>query len=203
LFSQADVSAIVREIFAPALAQNIAVVVKSAKDMPAGDPIYHYVGRTSDGKFTIWRNPDGGGGLMTESKYWQAMTAAYALAAMDSGSAGAAWQTRFQQAPDPLVLGRAFALNFQRESDDRRTHSLASISWVKKTIVIGMTRTAAYELCPGVGQPSKFVPNPDASVDFELGFTIACGTDETLTLSFNLRDKLTSIRDSGARETCL
>ncbi len=49
----------------------------------------------------------------------------------------------------------------------------------------------------------KFVPNPDAFIDFGLGFTIACGTDETLTFSFDMEDKLESIKDGQASQTCL
>ncbi len=135
-----------RGIFAPALAQNIAMVMKSAEDMPAGDPIYHYAGRSSDGKYMIWEHTGGLEGSTTESQYWQAMTAAYALAAMDSGAAGPTWQARFRGATDQPMLGRDFALAFQRMSDTVRKQSLDNIAWIHKNIVPGMSRSATYAL---------------------------------------------------------
>jgi hypothetical protein len=248
LFSKEDILTIVRGIFTPSLAQNIAVVMKPAGAMPAGDPIYHYVGRTSDGKLTIWRVSSGVAGSMTESEYWQATTAAYALAAVDAGDAGPIWQARFKSAVDPTELGHGFASAFQRMSDTTKENALDEIAWVHKTIVVGMSRTATYARLkkqgliayngmyiagkpigangcsyedaeqgrwPRMNEPlpksgcafdsrdRKFVPNPDAFVDFNLGFTIGCSTDETLTLSFDMDDKLKSIKDSRALQTCL
>jgi len=245
-FTDHDLDTIVSGIFAPALASRLTQVSKPQSDMPVGDHLYHYVGRTAAGKFVIWVNADH---TVTDQRaYWVAMTAAYAMAAMDSGYAGPGWQKRYHEAADPLALGRAFARAFQHKSDVVREKSLGDIAWIKKTILRGTPRSTAYRLLkqrgfvaikydyipgkhtgpgscsyedttdgrwprmnqtlpsPGPCNPAgehHFVPNPSATVDFDLGFTIACSTEESLTFNFDLDDKLTTVQDSGESQACL
>jgi len=211
--------------------------------MPAGDSTCHYAGPI-DGTYVVWFSSSAAHASDEVLSY----TAAFALAAMDSGEAGPALKAKFDNAKDHVLLGRTFAEAFNHFSIETRAKSIRDIAWVKKTIVVGMTRSDAYALlkkrgltafnymyvagkpagpngcsfdndaqgdwptmneplpasgCPSDTRPRQFVPNPNATVDFSMGFNIACGSDETLTLMFDLEDKLTQVQDSGETQTCL
>lgn len=242
-FSEAEIDKVILAIFSGTSAGRIAEVTKSPSEMPADDSTCHYAGLIA-GKYVVW--------LSSSARYAgdevTSYTAAFALAAMDSGAAGPALKAKYDKAKDHVLLGRAFAQAFQHVSYETRAKSLRDIAWVRKTIVVGTSRSTTYALlrkrgltafnatyiagkpmgsngcsyenraqgdwptmneplpksgCPLDQRQRQFVPNPSATINFDMGFNIACGSEESLTLMFDLKDELTTIQDSGESQTCL
>lgn len=241
-FSEAEIFKVLSAIYSGTSAGHITEVTKSPSEMPAGSTC-HYAGFIG-GKYVVWLSssaPHSGDEITS-------YTAAFALAAMDSGAAGPALKAKYDDAKNRVLLGRAFAEAYQHLSNETRARSLRDIAWVKKTIVVHSSRSTAYELlkkhgltafnadyiagkpmgpngcsyedraqgywpamneplpkpgCPSDSRQRQFVPNPSATIDFSMGFDIACGSEESLTLMFDLKDELTTIQDSGESQTCL
>lgn len=130
-------------------------VEKSPAAMPPDAPLVSYQGRqpgppakqliliTSDSKSTTGR------------AFELAYLAALVIAVMDNGDAGRTLQSIYARTPSDrasrLALGASFARAFTVLSDRKAARAAGDAAWIKKNVITGTTRAAAYHMLESRG----------------------------------------------------
>ena len=173
-------------------------VVRSAKQMPPNDPLVHY-DRLDGGHPQIWvertvvRRPRGDT-LTAGNDAAIAATGAVALAAIDAGSAGGAWKARLVRTKDRATLGHAIGFAFAERSDKQVAESRANVAWVHANLTPGITQDEAYRKL--VAHRLVAVRSVrELRIGYSVGFNAGCVNKTQQRLSFDKKQRLTSITE--------
>ena len=128
--------------------------------------------------------------------------AAMFSAIVDSGTAGAAWKQRYDQAPDKARFGRMLARAYDLANQRQIAKSRADVAWIHANVPLGSSRERTIALLTSRAL-HPYTKQKNITIEFGLGSSIACGRDMAVTLTFDANDRLAKIEDSPESQSCL
>jgi len=147
----------------------IDTIAKDHSQMPAGYRYAFYAGRDpSTGHEVVWEANLGkgeGGNDQDDDEH----VAAYALAALDARDVGEPWKTFYSHAAGDAArqaLGRDIVRTLQEASDQKKAAAAADAAWIRRYIVVGLSRANAYAALRSYGLvPYNSAFNPGVPID--------------------------------------
>jgi hypothetical protein len=195
--SQKDLDAIYAVLYTTI--RRAKFILRPANQMPPGDPLVHF-DRIDGGHPLIWverslvrRAP--GPDLTRGNDSAVAATGALALAAIELGSAGAAWKARLDRTPDRAVLSHAIGIAFADRSDRQISQARTDVAWVHAHLKPGTIDGEAYRLLVGHHLP-VVRSSRDLLVGYSLGFNAGCMNEMLQRITFNDDHRLTTITET-------
>jgi hypothetical protein len=193
--------------------RELSQVIRGIYQLPAtleqvpGDvpPPYYMVYRgRADGKFVVLTNKT----AIERAKYADAPIsgidddsfATNMEASADSGAAGPVWKQRFDAAPDKTRFGHVLARAVVLTNQDLAAKAHAGVAWIHATIPLGSSRAQTFALLDR--RALKLSKGSSAYVTFLTGFYLGCGTEMSVSFTFDVAERLTAIQDGPQRLAC-